>query len=451
MAAKSKETTESDLTTTTYSATEEEAAEFDFDTYLLDLMWNEPFYAKILRGITKVRTDKIPTAGVGIKNGDITYYYNPRFFASLVKDEGAKKIRGLNIHECLHLVWDHCVGRKHEPFTVWNYAADCAINSRVPRELLPNCGIIPGEAFTELTPEQVENMGPERVAKYQKMSDFVEALPGKKSAEWYFARFMENDDIREQLEESQGGMGQLDDHDGWADGDGEGNGLSEAEREMVKGKIKQALQDAVQESDSKNSWGSVGAELRAELRAMVTHEIPWQSVLKRFVGYSKRANRSTSYSRIHSTMGRLCAGARRHYESSVAVYIDQSGSVSNDELNLLFGELGSLAKKTEFTTFHFDTAVDEKSRKVWKRGRLEKAHRTRCGGTCFEAPTKHANARTREFDGYLILTDGYAPDPGPSRLRRGWVITPDGAAQDWMRRGNDFVIEMKWPAKKEAA
>ena len=97
------------------------------------------------------------------------------------------------------------------------------------------------------------------------------------------------------------------------------------------------------------------------------------------------------------------------------------------------------------------TEVDEKSRKTWKRGRLEKAHRTRCGGTCFEAPTKHANARTREFDGYLILTDGYAPDPGPSRLRRGWVITPDGAAQDWMRRGNDFVIEMKWPAKKEAA
>ncbi len=456
MAVKAKsETTETDLSTTMYSATDAETAKFDFDTHLLDLMWNEPFYAKILRGITKVRSDTIPTAGVGIKDGDITYYYNPRFFASLVKDEGARKIRGLNIHECLHLVWDHCVGRKHEPFKIWNYAADCAINSRIPRELLPNCGIIPGEAFTPLTPEQLGKMSDEQIGNYQQMSDFIEALPGKKSAEWYFARFMENDDIREQLENEDGdangnGMpGQMDDHEGWAD-DGEG-GISEAERELIQGKVKKALEDAVKESDSKNQWGSVGAELRSELRKMVTHEIPWQSILKRFVGYSKRASRSTSYSRIHSTMGRLCAGARRHYESSIAVYIDQSGSVSNSELELLFGELGGLAKRTEFTTYHFDTAVDDKSRKVWKRGRVEQPHRTRCGGTCFSAPTVHANKRTKEFDGYLILTDGYAPDPGPSRLRRGWVITPDGQAQDWMKRGNDFVIEMKWPAEKSEA
>ncbi len=446
------ETTETDLSSTMYTATEAEAKAFDFEAHLLDLMWNEPFYAKILRGITKVRTDNIPTAGVGIKDGEVTYYYNPRFFASLVKDEGPRKIRGLNIHECLHLVWDHCVGRKHEPPVIWNYAADCAINSRIPRDLLPNCGIIPGEAFTALTTEQVEEMGPERVAKCQQMSDFVEALPGKKSAEWYFARFMENDDIREQLEqgggEGTGIPGQLDDHDGWADGEE----MNEAERELVKGKVKQALEDAVKEADSKNKWGSVGAELRAELRSMVTHEIPWQSVLKRFVGYSRRANRSTSYSRIHSTMGRLCAGARRNFESHIAVYIDQSGSVSNNELELLFSELRGLAKKTEFTTFHFDTAVDEKSKTTWKRGRVQAATRTRCGGTCFKAPTVHANKNKRSFDGYLILTDGYAPDPGPSHLRRGWVITPDGQAQDWMSRGNDFVIEMKWPAeKKEAA
>jgi predicted metal-dependent peptidase len=460
MAVKSKtEGTTTNLGNEQYSATDAEAAAFDLNPYLLDLMWNEPFYSKILRGITKVKTEAIPTAGVMVKDGDITMLWNPKFLASLVKDEGAAKIRGLNIHECLHLVWDHCVSRKHEPHIIWNYATDCAINSRVSIELLPECGIIPGKAFKELTEEQKEKMGPERVEKYDRMSTFVEALPGKKSSEWYFARFMENDDIRKDLEEQgqpgqPGGDGEglsipgnMDNHEGWGDEDD----MSESDREMVKGKVKQVLKDAVKEADRKNSWGSVGAELRGELRKMVSNDIPWQSILKRFVGFSRRANRSTSYSRIHSTMGRMCAGARRNFESSVAVYIDQSGSVSNGELELLFAELRNLAKKTEFTTYHFDTAVDEKSKQIWKRSKTPNVHRTRCGGTCFVAPTKHANKHKTDFDGYLVLTDGFAPDPGPSRLRRGWVITPDGKAQDWMKRGQDFVIEMKWPETKQAA
>jgi hypothetical protein len=62
------------------------------------------------------------------------------------------------------------------------------------------------------------------------------------------------------------------------------------------------------------------------------------------------------------------------------------------------------------------------------------------------APSKHAAARKRIFDGYIILTDGYAGDPGPSRLPRAWVITPDGAVQDWMTNyKKDVIVKMRWP------
>ena len=121
--------------------------------------------------------------------------------------------------------------------------------------------------------------------------------------------------------------------------------------------------------------------------------------------------------------------------------------VGDEDLALLFGELRTLAKHTEFTLYNFDTEVDEKSERVWKGNRAPGMQRTRCGGTDFEAPTKHANKNKSRFDGYLILTDGECYEPKtPNRLKRGWVITPGRQLYfDAPRR--DFKIQMKEPKK----
>ena len=174
---------------------------------------------------------------------------------------------------------------------------------------------------------------------------------------------------------------------------------------------------------------------------MISKEIPWQSILRNFVGMSRRANRHSNVRRLNRKYTGIHPGVQRGYTSSIAVYIDQSGSVTDKELELLFGELRSLAKHTEFVCFHFDTDVDEASETTWRSGRTPSTHRTRCGGTDFTAPTVHANKNKHRFDGYLILTDGFAPDPGPSRLRRGWVITTDGAIPSFVKR--EVAFKMK--------
>ena len=187
--SKKEESTSNDLGNQSYSASEAEAAAFDINPYLIELMWSEPFYARVLRGITKKRADFIPTAGVMVKDGDVTYLYNPRFIASLIKDEGVQKVKGLNIHECLHLVYNHCSERKLEPFLIWNYATDCAINSVIPRDALPDCGIVPGERLRPLTADQLEKLPKERIERFDRMSDFIESLPKGLSSEEYFALF----------------------------------------------------------------------------------------------------------------------------------------------------------------------------------------------------------------------------------------------------------------------
>ena len=420
--------------------------DFDIDPHIISLMFNEPFYAKILRGVTKVCTKTIPTAGVLAKDGDLKMWYNPGFLASLTE----KQIRGLLKHEAMHLALMHTTTRRLEPHKIHNWAADLAINSSIPEDELPEGGLIPGKEFGPLTEEQVAKMGEEAVARYNRMSKFIAELPKGESTEWYFARLMEDDQMKEDVQEQGKGQpgepgdgdgtgpgmpGEMDNHDGWDE-------LTAEEKELAAAKVKQAVAEAAKECDQKGQWGSVPAAVQAEIRKLISKEIPWQAVLKKFVGFTKRSVRSTSWNKLNKKNPMIMPGARKKTTASIAVYIDQSGSVSNKELELLFGELQSLAKHTEFTTFHFDCTVDESSETVWKKGRGQMPHRTRHGGTDFLAVQKHAEKNKHRFDGYLILTDGYAPNPGFSRQKRGWVITTEGAVQDWMG-GKDFIIKMK--------
>jgi predicted metal-dependent peptidase len=125
--------------------------------------------------------------------------------------------------------------------------------------------------------------------------------------------------------------------------------------------------------------------------------------------------------------------------------VDQSGSVSDEWLSLAFGSLEALAKQVTFHVYPFDTQVVEKEYVVWRRGQKMNLKRVRCGGTDFKAASDHANKNKHRFDGYLILTDGECADPGPSGLKRGWVIVPDRKLM-FKPSQRDFVIKMKHDA-----
>jgi predicted metal-dependent peptidase len=446
------ESTATDLAPAT-TATDAEAAAFELDPHLISLMWSEPFFSTILRKVTKEKTDKIPTAGVLAKDGQIRMWWNPKFLASLTPPQ----VKGLCKHECYHLIFEHTTTRRHDPHIVWNYATDLAINSLIPEEELPKGGLIPGKEFTPLTAEQKGNMSDEAVGRYERVSAKIASFPREMAAEWYFGQLQDvADDL---VNEEKGGNGQpgeegdgegeggpgmpgpMDDHDGWDE-------LTDEERELVRGKVKQALDDAVREADRSGQWGSVPSGMRGTLRDMISKEIPWQSVLKQFCGMTRRANRTSNVKRLNRKYPGIHPGVQKGYTSSIAIYIDQSGSVDDEALSLFFGELKNLARQTKITIFNFDTEVDTDSEREWDRSRNPGIERTRCGGTDFRAPTKHANKNKSRFDGYLILTDGECSDPGPSRLKRGYVICPGRELYfDAPRR--DFVIQMK--QKKVAA
>jgi predicted metal-dependent peptidase len=399
----------------------------DLSPHLLRLMFDEPFFARILRGVNIEMGDAIPTAGVMVKDADVHMLVNPGFISAL----SDLRVKGLLKHECFHLAFEHCTSRMLEPHNVANVAADLAINSDIPESELPEGGLVPGKVSPDFAKTP--------------LGALIATLPKHESQEWYFTKIMQDEEAKKQAE-AEGNN--FDDHGGWGD-------MTEEEKELVKGKIRDAVAEAVKEADKTGRWGTVSSDMRSKLRELISNEVDWRAILKQFCGMSKRGTRSTTWSNINTThihpdWGPLATGTKRGYTSSIAVYIDQSGSVGDRELQLAFGELKALAKHTEFTTFHFDTEVDEKSEQAWNKRKGMPAHRTRYGGTDFQCVTTHANKNRHRFDAFIVITDGEAPKPGPTKMKRCWLLTP-GQKLMFQPDAGDYVSKMKWPKSSAAA
>jgi predicted metal-dependent peptidase len=119
-----------------------------------------------------------------------------------------------------------------------------------------------------------------------------------------------------------------------------------------------------------------------------------------------------------------------------------SGSVSDEALEQIYGVLGSLAKQVMFKFYPFDSEVDEKNAFDWKKGQKKESVRYRAGGTSFIAVNEFVKKHRGEFDAVIICTDGCAEDPGPSPLRRAWVLVP-GTRLAFKESSNDIVVSME--------
>lgn len=420
-------------------ATDAEVAAFSMDAAAIRLLLTEPFFAEVMRSITKVRDEKISTAGVMARDGDLYLYWNPKFCASMPGQE----VIGLLKHECYHLVFQHCTTRRMTPHNIHNMATDLAINSIIPYDELPKCGLIPGRPLdlTHVT-------DPTRLMELKKLSDLIASLPVGKSADWYFSHLLEHlpPGSGEGDGESSGpgsGIPGMDEHEGWGE-------MSDEEKAVINGKVKEAVRNAVKKCDRNGQWGSVSAEMREELRRMVEDSVDWRKVLQNFVGSSQRLNKAHTLRKLNRKYPYIHPGVQRSHTAHVGTFVDMSGSVGDDDLERIYAVLGGLAKKVTFTFVPFDYTVDEANMFEWKKGQKKPPVRFRSGGTSFIAVNEYVKKHRGDFDGIIICTDGEAEDPGPSPVRRCWVLVP-GTKLLFNPHPGDIVVQMDKGVKKAQA
>jgi predicted metal-dependent peptidase len=370
---------------------------FDLKLHLHRLLSDEPFFSAISRRVNKSASRGLPTAGVTVDKDTLQFkmLYNPDFF----KDMEENKIKGVLMHEFYHLIFKHVTSRKPEnvPHLVWNIAGDLAINSMIGADNLPEGCCIPGG-------KQFED------------------YPMGKTAEFYLE--MMKDD--EQFGDGNGGFkdldgesgsdfGNFDDHSGWDE-------LTDDERQMVEERAKDIMEKAAKEANnSGRGWGSVSSGIKKEIMERLKTRVDWKKVLRAFIGAAQRADKSNTMRRINRRFPYIHAGRKVNRVANIAISIDQSGSVSDAELNAFFNELNKLSELATFTVIPFDTKVAEDKVYTWRKGEKRKWERVMYGGTCFNAPTEYVNKGN--YDGHIVLTDLQAPKPKPSRCRRMWMAS----------------------------
>lgn len=403
--------------------------EKEFETILLKFLLQEPFFASVIRSMRKVRTEDISTAGVMYSDGTMQLLWSPQFLSSLKTEQ----IFGLLKHECYHLIFKHVTLRKQTPHINWNVATDCAINSIIPLKELPEGGIIPGEVQNLQVKEGV-SLSEEQRKHRSKFQDFIAKLPKGKSSEWYMQKINEDADASKAIEELYGKevMVVMDEHDGTE--------LSAADKIIADQKIKDILKKA-KETASSRGWGSVSYSARSEIDKIVSTKFSWERALKYFCGSKQRNNFFKTQRRINRKYPYIHPGRKSRKTSFLAVYIDQSGSVGSDSLSRFGKVLEKLSNTHTFDYYYFDAKVDDDSKTTWKKGKKSTFSRALTGGTNFDAVEDHFRKVSRHYDGYIVMTDGYASKPKNCKSKRCWVICPNGKLQ-FKPDKKDYVIKM---------
>lgn len=386
---------------------------FSLDHIMAKFFIEEPFFAAISRRVDKRIDRNIPTAGVRVNPHTLQFelVYNPEFFAGLTTEHQY----GVLMHEFYHLLFDHVTSRMpaKELLTYWNYAADLAINSHIS-DKLPEFTLYPGRGI-------------------------FKDWPVGQTSEYYFARILGDEKIKEKIDEmtkaggDQGKEGQFDVHDDWEN-------LPEDAREMLKDKMKRIMREARDECQSSNKWGSVSQGMKERINTLLSGNVDWKKVLRFFVQQSIKGEKFSTQKRINKRYPYIHPGRSVKRTASIAISIDQSGSVSDALLTSFFTELNSLSDIATFTVIPFDTEVDPDLVFKWRKGSKHLPERVKNGGTDFNAPTKYVNQSMTRFDGHIILTDLEAPVPVPSKCQRMWMTSPQHATSGHMKNNERIIV-----------
>jgi len=321
---------------------------------------------------------------------------------------------GVLKHEFYHIIFEHVTSRrpKGEMTREDNIQMDLAINSNLIGELPDDC-CMPG-------------VGPYAWA------------PVGKSYEWYKANWQEPEQDENGEGEGEPGEGQdsFDDHSQWG---GEGTEEGTTANEIAKERLKEALKDAAEEAAKSSGWGSVSAEMRKDILDRLKVRVDWKKALRYFVKTSQRAAKKSTVRRLNPRFPYIHAGRKVTRTANIMVAVDQSGSVDDLMLAKIFSAMDALSKVATFTLVPFDSVVREEHIFKWKKGKRHQTKRVSCGGTCFQCVTDYCNKNN--FDGLVVATDMEAPAPGPCKVKRIWLTTPENAARPYFQT-REIVLEI---------
>ena len=194
------------------------------------------------------------------------------------------------------------------------------------------------------------------------------------------------------------------------------------------------------------SWGSLGGNFAELLQASVKAKINWRNIFAGFRASIISSKRKLTRMKPNRRTGFDNMGSVRRFDTKLLVAVDVSGSISTESLKYFYGVINSAFRYgfESIDVIQFDCGVRavHNLKKVIKDVAIVGR-----GGTSFQEPIDYAHENG--YDGLVVLTDGYAPEPTiPDGLKTGilWVCENESCLKQhkkWMEKtGRACVMQI---------
>ena len=355
-------------------------------TARVGLLLKAPFFGNMATRMRLIEADEwCPTAATNGRN----FYYNTEF----VKKLSVKKLEFLFGHEILHCVLDHFgrLGSRNPKLA--NIAQDYAVNQILVDERI-------GEKITEVDiclDSKYRGWSWEEI--YDELWDKAEKI----SMEDLLKEL--GDQLDEHIKEEEGaGSG---DKEG-KEGKGKGMTMTKEEAQAIRDEIKNAM---IQSAAAAGA-GKVPAGIQRLIKDLTEPKMNWRQLVQQEIqsivrnDYSfQRFNRKSAHS------GAILPGMREDTTIDVAISMDMSGSIGDDDAKAFLSEIKGIMDQYEdfkINLWCFDTEIYN-HREISQDNSMDllEYEPQGGGGTDFEANWEWMKEQGITPKKFIMFTDGW--------------------------------------------
>ena len=187
------------------------------------------------------------------------------------------------------------------------------------------------------------------------------------------------------------------------------------------------------------SWGSLEGHLKDQILASLNAKIDYRKVLKNFRASILSEKKHLTRLKPSRRFGFEYMGSKREFTTKLLLAIDTSGSITNQNLKNFYGVINKFFKYgiESIDVLNFDCELQGEPVSFKKRQTAFTISGR--GGTDFQPVFDYAKDHP-EYDGVIILTDGYANHPQKkpgTKAKFVWVLPSEAEYnehKDWMKQ-----------------
>lgn len=361
-----------------------------------------------------------PKITVPFRSGKMRIEYNPNILEKMNFEEIKKCFET----EIIRVILKHPYSRKPDPFNpcIAIMASEVTIHQELAEKLELPPSLSYEQYYSLMRPEEIIRKESETKKKFEENHDSSgnNKEENGKSSVPSFADDKKLQNLLAQAYDAEYGA----------------TGLWE-ENDIAMEELNSLIKDYAARGEK--SWGSLEGHLKDQILASLNAKIDYRKVLKNFRASILSEKKHLTRFKPSRRFGFEYMGSKREFTTKLLLAIDTSGSITNQNLKNFYGVINKFFKYgiESIDVLNFDCELQGEPVSFKKRqtsfiisGR---------GGTDFQPVFDYAKDHP-EYDGVIILTDGYANHPqkkSGTKAKFVWVLPSEAEYnehKDWMKQ-----------------